>query len=114
MTKLYPLGEAEKKVKEVLEEVDFNNDGTISFSEFLTVTIKKERLLSEETLKKAFDLFDMVYIILKQDGNGYITLDEFKENLPLEVEKAENWIDLVNEVDKNGDGMVNSFNSDII
>jgi calcium-dependent protein kinase len=60
MSKLYPLGEAEKKVKEVLEEVDFNNDGTISFSEFLTVTIKKERLLSEETLKKAFDLFDIV------------------------------------------------------
>jgi calcium-dependent protein kinase len=99
MSKLYPLGEAERKVAEVLEEVDFNNDGTISFSEFVTVTIKKEKLLSEESLKKAFDLFDL-------DGNGYITIDEFKENLPLEVEKAENWVDIVNEVDKNGDGMV--------
>jgi calcium-dependent protein kinase len=66
MSKLYPLGEAEKKVAEVLEEVDFNNDGTISFSEFLTVTIKKEQLLSEETLKKAFDLFDMVKYYLKR------------------------------------------------
>jgi Ca2+-binding EF-hand superfamily protein len=64
MSKLYPLGEAEKKVAEILEEVDFNNDGTISFSEFLTVTIKKEKLLSEEMLKRAFDLFDMVYIRL--------------------------------------------------
>lgn len=64
MSKLYPLGEAEKKVAEILEEVDFNNDGTISFSEFLTVTIKKEKLLSEEMLKRAFDLFDMVNIQL--------------------------------------------------
>lgn len=60
MSKLYPLGEAENKVTEVLEEVDFNNDGTISFSEFVTVTMKKEKLLSEESLKKAFDLFDIV------------------------------------------------------
>ena len=64
MSKLYPLGEAENKVAEVLEEVDFNNDGTISFSEFVTVTMKKEKLLSEESLKKAFDLFDIVLFIL--------------------------------------------------
>jgi Ca2+-binding EF-hand superfamily protein len=68
MSKLYPLGEAEKKVAELLSEVDFNNDGTISFSEFLTVTVKKEKLLSEETLKKAFDLFDIVIIFLIRMG----------------------------------------------
>jgi calcium-dependent protein kinase len=99
MSKIYPFGEAESKVNEIIEEVDFNNDGTISFSEFLTVTIKKEKLLSEEMLKRAFDLFDM-------DGNGYITVDEFKENMPLEVETAENWLEIVNEVDSNGDGVV--------
>lgn len=52
--------EAELKVKEIIDEVDFNNDGTISFSEFLTVTIKKEKLLCEEMLRRAFDLFDIV------------------------------------------------------
>ncbi len=50
-------------------------------------------------LRRAFDLFDI-------DGNGYITIDEFKENIPLEVETAENWIEIVNEVDKDGDGVV--------
>jgi Ca2+-binding EF-hand superfamily protein len=60
MSKIYPFDEANRKVEEVLSEVDFNNDGTISFSEFMTVTVKKEKLLSEEMLKKAFDLFDSV------------------------------------------------------
>lgn len=60
MAKIYPFDEANRKVEEVFNEVDFNNDGTISFSEFMTVTVKKEKLLSEEMLKKAFDLFDSV------------------------------------------------------
>jgi len=63
MSKIYPFDEANRKVEEVLLEVDFNNDGTISFSEFMTVTVKKEKLLSEEMLKKAFDLFDSVICI---------------------------------------------------
>ncbi len=106
LSKIYPFGEAEAKVKEIIEEVDFNNDGSISFSEFLTVTIKKERLLSEEMLRRAFDLFDI-------DGNGYITVDEFKENMPLEVETAENWIEIINEIDKDGDGVVSLYKIDI-
>jgi Ca2+-binding EF-hand superfamily protein len=60
---LYPFDEAEKKVKEIIEEIDFNNDGTISFSEFMTVTMKKEKLLSEEMLKKAFFMFDLVKLL---------------------------------------------------
>lgn len=60
MAKLYPKQEAITKVDTVFSEVDFNNDGTINFSEFITVTIKKEQLLSEEMLKKAFEMFDLV------------------------------------------------------
>jgi Ca2+-binding EF-hand superfamily protein len=41
--------------------IDFNNDGHINFSEFVTVLIEKGRLLSEEMLKKAFNMFDLVY-----------------------------------------------------
>jgi len=57
---LHPKQEALKKVETVFSEVDFNNDGTINFSEFITVTIEKEKLLTEDNLKKAFKLFDRV------------------------------------------------------
>jgi calcium-dependent protein kinase len=58
--KIFPIQEAHQKVDEFLEVVDFNNDGTINFSEFVTVTIEKGRLLSEEMLRKAFNMFDIV------------------------------------------------------
>lgn len=57
---MHPKQEALKKVETVFSEVDFNNDGTINFSEFITVTIEKEKLLTEDNLKKAFKLFDRV------------------------------------------------------
>jgi calcium-dependent protein kinase len=62
--KLYPFDEAQTKVNEIIAEIDFNNDGTISFSEFMTVTMQKEKLLSEEMLKKAFYMFDLVRSLL--------------------------------------------------
>jgi len=63
LSKLYPKHEAVMKVENVFSEVDFNNDGTINFSEFITVTLKKEKLFSEEMLKKAFEIFDIVIFI---------------------------------------------------
>ena len=85
---LYPHEEAKQKAKDIFKEIDFNNDGTINFSEFLTVNVSKEKLLSGETLKKAFKLFDI-------DGNGYITIDELKETMPLEITSKSGWMQLV-------------------
>ena len=93
---LYPHEEAKQRAEDIFKEIDFNNDGTINFSEFLTVNISKEKLLSEDTLSKAFQMFDI-------DGNGYITIDELKETMPLEITSKEGWKVLVSEVDKDGD-----------
>ena len=93
---LYPHEEAKQRADDIFKEIDFNNDGTINFSEFLTVNISKEKLLSEDTLSKAFQMFDI-------DGNGYITIDELKETMPLEITSKEGWKVLVSEVDKDGD-----------
>jgi calcium-dependent protein kinase len=99
---MYPYGEAIKKANEIFAEIDFNNDGSISFSEFLTVNMKKEKLLNEDMLTKAFKLFDI-------DGNGYITINELKETMPLQITNNQQWIDLVKEVDQDGDCQI-SFN----
>lgn len=96
MESLYPHEEAVKKANEIFEEIDFNNDGTINFSEFLTVNMKKEKYYNEDMLIKAFKMFDL-------DGNGYITIDELKETIPLEIQSTSQWVDIVKEVDQDGD-----------
>ena len=99
---IYPSQEAKIRANEIFKEIDFNNDGSINFSEFLTVNIQKEKLLNEETLDKAFRMFDL-------DGNGYITIDELKKTMPLEITTKAGWRNLVSEVDKDGDYQI-SFN----
>ena len=96
METIHPHEEAVKKANEKFEEIDFNNDGSINFSEFLTVNMKKEKICNEELLKQAFRVFDL-------DGNGYITIDELKETIPLEIQNNSQWIDIIKEVDQDGD-----------
>ena len=88
--------------EEIFAEIDFNNDGCINFSEFLTANFKKEKLLSEKALLKTFNLLDL-------DGNGFITLDELKESMPIEITSKIEWRQLIEEVDKDGDNQI-SFN----
>ena len=102
LEKLYPYQEAVNKAEEIFAEIDFNNDGCINFSEFLTANFKKEKLLSEKALQKTFNLLDL-------DGNGFITLDELKESMPIEITSKIEWRQLIEEVDKDGDNQI-SFN----
>ena len=92
----YPYQEAVQRANKIFKEIDFNNDGTINFSEFLTANFKKEKLLSDDALEKTFKLFDI-------DGNGFITLEELKESMPLEITSKLEWKELIEEVDKDGD-----------
>jgi calcium-dependent protein kinase len=95
----YPYQEAVRRANQIFNEIDFNNDGNINFSEFLTANFKKEKLLSEDVLEKTFKLFDI-------DGNGYITLDELKESMPIEITSKIEWKELIEEVDKDGDNQI--------
>ncbi len=60
LIKIYPVNECDKRIKQILNEADFNRDGSISFSEFTALSLKHDRTLSEEVLRKAFNLFDLV------------------------------------------------------
>ncbi len=93
---LYPIAEAVKKTNEIFKEIDLNNDGCVNFNECLNVNMKKEKLLNEDMLIKAFKLFDI-------EGNGYIRINELKETMPLQIINNQQWIDLIKEVDQDGD-----------
>ena len=98
LKKIYPVQTAYEKLDEVFEEIDFNGDGNINYNEFIAVNMKKEEIVSNQGLKMAFDLFDL-------DGNGFITCEELKETLPIELEER-SWEELMKEIDCNKDNTI--------
>ena len=62
--------------------------------------VNKESLLDENSLKQSFQFFD-------KDGSGSVTADELKEALGVGKNISEAvWLEVINEVDENGDGMI--------
>ena len=57
---------AEVEVDRIMQHVDIDGNGHIDYSEFITATIDKRKLLSKERLKAAFSIFD-------RDDNGFIS-----------------------------------------
>jgi Ca2+-binding EF-hand superfamily protein len=68
------LYKAEKEAKNIFEKLDFNNNGTIDYSEFLITHLDPSKVINEERLREVFDMFD-------SDQSGYITVDEIKKML---------------------------------
>ena len=68
--------------------------------EWIVATINKDKLLSGEKLKAAFNLFD-------KDGGGTISSDEIKEVL-CSGQKIDDkvWEEIINEVDGDGNGEI--------
>jgi calmodulin len=63
---------SEEELKDMINEVDADGNGTIDFPEFLTMMARKLKdTESEEEIKEAFKVFD-------RDGNGYISAEELK------------------------------------
>jgi calcium-dependent protein kinase len=79
---------------------DADGSGEIDYSEWVVATMDKRKLLSNEKLETAFNLFD-------KDGSGTISADEIKEVLGVGKNIDEKiWNDIVMEVDGNGDGEI--------
>ena len=68
------------QLNQVIKSVDFNENGSIEYEEFVRVTLPKESLFTEDNLKYAFDMFDV-------DKKGIITLNNFKEILGIKKVK---------------------------
>ena len=82
-----------------MSKIDSNHSGEIDYTEFLVATLNQELLLDEAKLKEAFGAFD-------KDGDGHIDVQEIK-GLMAGVELTdEEWLELMEEYDVDGDGKV--------
>lgn len=65
---------AEVEAKRIFEKLDFNNNGTIDYSEFLITHLDPAKVINEDRLREVFNMFDI-------DKSGAITVDEIKKLL---------------------------------
>lgn len=92
-----------QEANNIMSKLDFNNNGSIDYSEFMIANIDPQQLIKEDKLREIFDLFDV-------DHSGSITIDEIKKVLgggggDVDVDDSE-WEKIVEEVDLEGDGEI--------
>ena len=85
----------------LIKNMDSDNNGYITFEEFLMASINKEKILTEKNLKMAFDVFD-------RDKNGGISHDELKYILGEYNPNAREylWKKMIQQIDLNKDGQI--------
>lgn len=89
-----------KFYEEIMVALDKDCNGVIDYSEFITAAVNKTLLLSQENLRKAFNMIDL-------DKSGYITIDELRNAFEMNSKKHDQvWAEIMQEVDKNNDGLI--------
>jgi len=90
-------------LKEIMEGIDADGSGVIDYTEFLACTLERRHLMQEDVCWSAFRVFDL-------NGDGKISAGELRKVLDLgsvgEVVDAQTTCDVLQEVDKNGDGSI--------
>lgn len=102
---MYSLGQmpTDEEVRQMIQEVDINNDGKIDLDEFITLMTKNSPdTQTEDEVINAFRVFD-------KEGNGLISSSELKHIMmtigdKMTEEEAE---EMVTEADIDEDGMIN-------
>ena len=91
---------AEDEVDKIMKIADTDGSGEIDYSEWIVATMDKRKLLSNEKMETAFNLFD-------RDSSGTISAKEVKDVLGLGKNIDDQvWNQIVREVDANGDGEI--------
>jgi len=93
----------EAELREMIQEVDTDGNGTIDFPEFLTMMARKmQDSEGEEEIREAFKVFD-------KEGNGFISAAELRHVMTNLGEKLtdEEVDEMIREADVDGDGQIN-------
>ncbi|XP_022769240.1 calcium-dependent protein kinase 29 isoform X1 [Durio zibethinus] len=91
----------ETEIKQLMDAADVDKSGSIDYIEFVTATMHRHRLESEENIKQAFKFFD-------KDSSGFITRDELRQAMTEYGMGDEATIDeVIEDVDTDGDGRIN-------
>ncbi|KAK4600081.1 hypothetical protein RGQ29_009945 [Quercus rubra] len=92
---------SETEIKQLMDAADVDQNGTIDYSEFITATMHRHKLETEEHLHKAFKYFD-------QDDSGFITREELRKAMTQYGMGDEATIDeVLEDVDTDKDGRIN-------
>lgn len=85
---------------EMFAKIDLDGNGTIDYTEFVMATMDEYRLITDERLKQAFELFDA-------DKSGALSPDEIKEVLCFNSDVQPEEVDeIIRQFDSNGDGEI--------
>jgi calcium-dependent protein kinase len=87
----------EVEMNKIIQIIDNDNSGTISYEEFLRVSVDQSKLLEEKNLKIAFERFDT-------DKDGRLSKEEIK--LVLGTSHNDYIFLLLNSIDQNNDGYI--------
>lgn len=87
-------------VDSIFNRLKKSKEEFITYEEFITWSIDKSSVISEEKLEAAFKLFD-------KNGIGYISASEIKEVLGRNSKRGDDyWNNIINEVDEVGKGQI--------
>ncbi|KAL9125382.1 MAG: hypothetical protein Q9217_005405 [Psora testacea] len=96
------LKPSDTELQDLMNEIDVDRSGTISFEEFSTIMAQKVKQSdSDAELKAAFEVFD-------KDGNGTISAEELRNLMKSIGEDLtdQDIEEMVKEADKDGDGNI--------
>ncbi|KAI9485650.1 MAG: hypothetical protein EXX96DRAFT_545939 [Benjaminiella poitrasii] len=97
------MNPTDTELRDMINEVDGNGNGTIEYEEFVVMLSRKRRASEiHEELKETFRVFD-------KDGNGYISQSELCQVMNSVGEKlSEDELNvMLREADIDGDGQIN-------
>lgn len=93
----------EAEISDMINEIDIDNDGTVDFSEFITMMARRMKTSDDqEVIKEAFRVFD-------RNGNGLISAAELRHVLTSIGDKLtdEEADEMIRAADVDGDGQIN-------